>query len=65
MGSNTFHGLRVEESDDIRIESENELRKSHKKLRQKSIKFARVGGEDLGKEIKKIIKKIKCKLFQS
>ena len=52
---NTFHGLLIEESNDIRIESENELRKCCKKLRQKSIKFARLGGEDLQKEIQKLI----------
>ena len=50
-----FNILPVEESTDIKIESENELRKCCKKLRQKSIKFARVGGEDLRKEIEKLI----------
>ena len=50
-----FNILPVEESTDIKIESENELRKCCKKLRQKSIKFARVGGEDLRNEIEKLI----------
>ena len=52
---NKFNRLTVEESNDTTIESKNELRKCCKKLRQKSIKFARVGGEDLRKEIEKLI----------
>jgi len=52
---NSFHGLRVEESNENTIESQNQLRNSCKKLRQKSLKFARVGGEDLRKEIEKLI----------
>ena len=50
-----FNILPVEESNDITIESENALRNCCKKLRQKSIKFARVGGADLRKEIEKLI----------
>ena len=50
-----FNILPVEESNDITIESGNQLRNCCKKLRQKSIKFARVGGEDLRKEIEKLI----------
>jgi hypothetical protein len=52
---NPFHGLQVEESNENTIESQNQLRNSCKKLRQKSLKFARVGGEDLRKEIEKLI----------
>ena len=52
---NSFHGLQVEESNENTIESQNQLRNSCKKLRQKSIKFARVGGEDLRKEIENLI----------
>tara|TARA_Y100001936_G_scaffold247524_1_gene293478 strand:- start:27 stop:629 length:603 start_codon:yes stop_codon:yes gene_type:complete len=52
---NSFHGLQVEESNENTIESQNQLRNSCKKLRQKSLKFARVGGEDLRKEIEKLI----------
>ena len=52
---NKFNRLTIEESNDTTIESKNELRKCCKKLRQKSIKFARVGGEDLREEIEKLI----------
>ena len=52
---NPFHGLQVEESNENTIESQNQLRNRCKKLRQKSLKFARVGGEDLRKEIEKLI----------
>ena len=52
---NSFHGLQVEESNENTIESQNQLRNSCKKLRQKSLKFARVGGEDLRKEIENLI----------
>ena len=52
---NKFNILPVEESNDITIESENALRNCCKKLRQKSIKYARVGGEDLHEEIQKLI----------
>ena len=52
---NKFNRLTVEESNDIQIDSGNELRKCCKKLRNKSLKFARVGGEDLRKEIEKLI----------
>ena len=55
---NSFHGLHVEESNENTIESQNQLRNSCKKLRQKSLKFARVGGEDLRKEIEKLIVEI-------
>lgn len=55
---NSFHGLQVEESNENTIESQNQLRNSCKKLRQKSLKFARVGGEDLRKEIEKLIVEI-------
>ena len=55
---NSFHGLHVEESNENTIESQNQLRNSCKKLRQKSLKFARVGGEDLLKEIEKLIVEI-------
>ena len=51
---NKFNRLTIEESNDTTIESKNELRKCCKKLRQKSIKFARVGGEDLREEIEKL-----------
>ena len=50
-----FNILPVEESNDITIESENALRNCCKKLRQKSIKYARVGGEALHEEIQKLI----------
>ena len=50
-----FNILPVEESNDITIESENALRNCCKKLRQKSIKYARVGGEDLQKDIERLI----------
>ena len=50
-----FNILPVEESKDIQIDSENQLRNCCKKLRNKSLKFARVGGEDLRKEIEKLI----------
>ena len=52
---NKFNILPVEESNDITIESENALRNCCKKLRQKSIKYARVGGEDLQKDIERLI----------
>tara|TARA_B100000214_G_scaffold68742_2_gene45899 strand:- start:713 stop:1309 length:597 start_codon:yes stop_codon:yes gene_type:complete len=52
---NRFHGLQVEESNENTIESQNQLRNRCKKLRQKSLKFARVGGEGLRKEIEKLI----------
>ena len=52
---NPFHGLQVEESNENTIESQNQLRNCCKKLRNKSLKFARVGGEDLRKEIEKLI----------
>ena len=52
---NSFHGLHVEESNENTIESQNQLRNCCKKLRNKSLKFARVGGEDLRKEIEKLI----------
>ena len=52
---NSFHGLQVEESNENTIESQNQLRNCCKKLRNKSLKFARVGGEDLRKEIEKLI----------
>ena len=52
---NKFNILPVEESNDNTIESGNALRNCCKKLRQKSIKYARVGGEDLRKEIEKLI----------
>ena len=52
---NSFHGLQVEESNENTIESQNQLRNRCKKLRQKSLKFARVGGEGLRKEIEKLI----------
>ena len=50
-----FNILPVEESTDIQIDSENELKKYCKKLRQKSMKYARVGGEVLHEEIQKLI----------
>ncbi len=37
---NPFHGLQVEESNENTIESQNQLRNSCKKLRNKSLKFA-------------------------
>ena len=52
---NKFNILPVEESNDNTIESGNALRNCCKKLRQKSIKYARVGGEDLRNEIQKLI----------
>ena len=52
---NKFNILPIEESNDITIESENALRNCCKKLRQKSIKYARVGGEDLQKDIERLI----------
>jgi len=52
---NRFHGLQVEESNENTIESQNQLRNRCKKLRQKSLRFARVGGEGLRKEIEKLI----------
>ena len=52
---NKFNRLTVEESNDIQIDSENQLRNCCKKLRQKSIKYARFGGEDLHEEIQKLI----------
>ena len=55
---NPFHGLQVEESNENTIESQNQLRNCCKKLRNKSLKFARVGGEDLRKEIEKLIVEI-------
>ena len=50
-----FNILPVEESKDIQIDSENQLRNCCKKLRKKNIKYARFGGEDLRKEIEKLI----------
>ena len=50
-----FNILPVEESNDITIESENALRNCCKKLRQKSIKYERVGAEDLQKDIERLI----------
>ena len=50
-----FNILPVEESKDIQIDSENQLRNCCKRLRKKSIKYARFGGEDLRKEIEKLI----------
>ncbi len=47
--------LLPEESNDIQIDSENQLRNCCKRLRKKSIKYARFGGEDLRKEIEKLI----------
>ena len=52
---NKFNILPIEESNDITIESEYALRNCCKKLRQKSIKYARVGGEDLQKDIERLI----------